>query len=699
MIFPKLQEVRSTLANPAKWLVEWVNGGSESKAGIKVNRDSAMTVSAFFDGVRIIANAVSTMPLILYKRNADGSRDRATNHPMYKIAHSQAFIQPDRRMSASRFRQTLQGHLVTHGNAYAQVDMAGSGQVKGLYPLHPDRITIETKGGKLEYRYRLNSGPDKVFADWELWHLPGIGYDGIKGYSLLTLAREGIGLSLAMEEYGSRFFSNGARPSGIIKYPGKLDDVTRNLYKKDLKEKHGELGKSHELLFLENGFEYQQLSITPEDSQFLESRKFDVVEIARWLNLPPYMLKHTDAERITNVEHRGIELIEYSFLPWLVLWEDEMSLMFLNEREREEYYFEFMVQGLLRADAKSRNESYEIQRRNGIISANDWRRMENMNPIPGAEGDQLLIPVNMMPADKAGDFYGGKTAGQDNKARSENRGMITPLRQLPVSPLLGGNDRNAVPVEQRAVARNRLSARFYGLFKDAAGKVVWRERREIEDLMKKHITRADNTGTEHRAPTKNQISQFEAALENLYATFGDYVARNFGPVIDSYAGAIYDASADEAGGDETSEEEKQKWTDGYKNITVARYIDNSFGELKSIIRDTNKDDLADAITTRLDEWDEKLPDKVAERETVDGRSAFAELIFLAAGFDLIWRAQGSSCPYCMQLDGKRVGRVGSFVNAGDEIDPGDDEHPPMTVYETKRHPQLHRGCDCIIVAG
>lgn len=385
-------EIRaSTLAHPDRWVEDWLRGGPRVKSGVHVNDETAMRVTAYLAAVKIIAETVASLPLHLY-RAQEGVRERATNHPLYEVLHDQA----NPEMTAYTFREVVQGHICNWGNGYAYIDRDGAGRVTALWPLLPDRTWPDRdEKGNLFYWTRLPKTDEPRKLDpFDVLHIPGFGFDGICGYNPVRLAAEAIGLSIASEEFGAKFFGDGATPSVVIEYPGKLKGEALQEFKKRAKESYQGLSNAHKIMILEEGLKIHQMTIPPDAAQFLETRKFQVGEIARIFRIPPHMLGDLERATFSNVEHQSIEFVQYTIRPWLVRWEQAIRMKLLSQRERRMgYYAMFNVNGLLRGDVKSRYESYTQALNNGWMSPNEVRELEDMNPYAG--GDAYHMQVNM----------------------------------------------------------------------------------------------------------------------------------------------------------------------------------------------------------------------------------------------------------------------------------------------------------------
>lgn len=394
-------------------------GGSTS--GKAVNERTAMQMTAVYACVRVLSEAVAGLPLHVYRYKEDGSREKALKHPLYRILHDE----PNPEMSSFNFRETLMGHLLLYGNAYAQVIRNGRGEVAGLYPLMPAKMTVDRdSGGNLYYLYSRGSDdapeagesgqvylpPDQVL------HIPGLGYDGIVGYSPIAMAKNAVGLGIATEEYGAKFFANDASPSGILEHPGVLKnpDKVRESWNKLFR---GSVN-SHQIAVLEEGLKYQPIGISPDQAQFLETRKFQLNEIARIFRVPPHMVGDLEKSSFSNIEQQSLEFVKYTLEPWLMRWEQAMGRRLFTESEKESYFIRFNVEGLLRGDYESRMNGYAVARQNGWMSANDIRELENLDRIPAElGGDLYLVNGSMTKLADAGAFA-GNTGGDAGAADS-----------------------------------------------------------------------------------------------------------------------------------------------------------------------------------------------------------------------------------------------------------------------------------------
>jgi HK97 family phage portal protein len=374
--------------------------GRPSATGVNVNQNSAMNCVPYFAGVRLISETIGQLPLIEYVRLEPRGKERATNRILYRLLHDA----PNPEMSAMSFKETMQGHVITWGNAFAEIQWNPDGYPEALWPLRPDKMQVgrDDITKELIYAYRLPTGETVKLPAYRIWHLPGFGFDGIIGYDSIYLAKEAIGMALAMEEYGARFFGNGANPGGVLEHPNKLSAPAQENLRKSWNEMHQGLSNQHRIAILEEGMTYKQTGIPPENAQFLESRKFQLDEIARLLHIPPHMIGDLDRATFSNIEHQAIEFVTYTMQPWLVRWEQTCNRKLLLPFERNLFFFEFLVDALLRGDSQARATFYKELFYMGAFSPNDIREKENMNPIDDEGADKYYVQQNMIPMELAG---------------------------------------------------------------------------------------------------------------------------------------------------------------------------------------------------------------------------------------------------------------------------------------------------------
>lgn len=394
-------------------------------SGKPVNERTAMQTTAVYACVRILAEAIASLPLHVYEYQDDGGKKLVHDHPLYYLLHDE----PNPEMTSFVFRETLMSHLLIWGNAYAQIIRDGAGRVLGLYPLLPDKMEVQRDDrGNIYYVYSRNSDENPMFKEYgniklkaeDVLHIPGLGFDGLIGYSPIAMAKNAVGMTLACEEYGASFFANGANPGGVLEHPGVLKDPSK--VRESWNSVYRGVNNAHKIAVLEEGMKYQQIGIPPEEAQFLETRKFQINEIARLYRIPPHMVGDLDKSSFSNIEQQSLEFVKYTLDPWVIRWEQSLQRSLLLPGEKGKYFIKLNVDGLLRGDYQSRMNGYAVGRQNGWFSANDIREMENMNPIPDEEGGNLyLINGAMTKLADAGAFAKTDT-GQQNAPAQENSG-------------------------------------------------------------------------------------------------------------------------------------------------------------------------------------------------------------------------------------------------------------------------------------
>lgn len=376
-------------------------------AGKVVTERSAMQMTAVYSCVRILAEAVAGLPLHFYRYKDNGGKEKAIESHLYHLLHDE----PNPEMSSFVFRETLMTHLLLWGNAYAQIIRNGKGEIIALYPLMANKMTVDRdEAGRIYYIYQrsleeANSDGNMTVTlqASDVLHIPGLGFDGLVGYSPIAMAKNAIGLAMATEEYGAKFFANGAAPSGVLEHPSTIKDPTK--LRETWNATFGGSANSGKVAVLEEGMKYTPISIPPEQAQFLETRKFQINEIARIFRVPPHMLADLEKSSFSNIEQQSLEFVKYTLDPWVVRWEQGLYRSLLTPDEKKKCFFKFNVDGLLRGDYASRMTGYATARQNGWMSANDIRELENLDRIPPElGGDLYLINGNMLPLGDAGAY-------------------------------------------------------------------------------------------------------------------------------------------------------------------------------------------------------------------------------------------------------------------------------------------------------
>lgn len=369
-----------------------------SISGKSVNPRNAVQVSTVYACVRVIAETIASLPLGVYE-DTDGGTRKATEHPLYRLLHDE----PNLEMTSFVLRETMLSHLLLWGNSYCQIIRTGKNHIESIYPLLPDRMEVDRdeKSGALVYTYTTTSGDRVLLSPADVLHIPGLGFDGIMGYSPIALEKNAIGLGIAAEEYGSTFFKNGARPSGVLTHPNTVKDPKK--LRENWSAAYGGSANGGKVAVLEENMTFTPISLPNNEAQFLETRKFQVEEICRIYRVPPHLVGNLDRATFSNIENQSIDFAVHTIRPWLIRIEQAMNRALFSDTEKGRFYVQFNLDGLMRGDYKSRMEGYAIARQNGWMSANDIRMLENMNPISDEEGgNTYLVNGNMVPITMCG---------------------------------------------------------------------------------------------------------------------------------------------------------------------------------------------------------------------------------------------------------------------------------------------------------
>ena len=390
--------------------------GEETASGTRINAATALQISAVFACVRVLAESVSSLPCIMYERTAKG-RQRAGSHPLADLLH----YQPNPYQTAIEFWDMLIGHAALRGRAYAEIIPGARGFVDRLMPLHPDRVrTSYRRDGRPDYEYTELNGTKRPIAFDYMFTFSG----PMDGISVVAAARESFGLAKATEEHAARMFGQGIQISGVLEHPKRLDEATSKRIADSFSRAYAGVRNSHKPAVLEEGMKWTALGLTAEDSQFIQSRKFQINDIARWFRIPPHMVGDLERATFSNIEHQGIEFVTHTLRPWLVRIEMAIRRDLIIAQGR--FYAEFLVDALMRGDTKSRYEAYNVGINSGILAPNEPREWENLNPLEGL--DEPLRPMNMTPVSQAAAAPAAPALPTTPAATTASRRMVDLLR-------------------------------------------------------------------------------------------------------------------------------------------------------------------------------------------------------------------------------------------------------------------------------
>ncbi len=388
-----------------------LDNAATSNSGVDVDEETSLKISAVYACVKVISETIASLPLHLLKELTNGDYEKAKQHPLYNVLYEI----PNSEMTSFTFREMLMTNLLLWGNAYALIRRNRYGQITELYPLKSKNMTVERdpKTRVIKYTY-TNGVKTKTYTSKQVFHIPAFTFDGVLGVSPITYAREAMGLALATEEFGARFFGNGARPGGVLEHPGVVKDPEK--LRDSWNKVYQGTANSHKIAVLEEGMKYHEIGMSPEDSQFLQTRSFQLTEICRIFRVPPHMIGDLSRSTFSNIEHQSIDFVVHTIRPWLVRWEQAISRTLLTDEERTIYYAKFNVDGLMRGDFATRMSGYAIARQNGWMSANEIRALENMNKIPPEQGGDLyLLNGNMISAAQTNPVNSGGAGNVENK--------------------------------------------------------------------------------------------------------------------------------------------------------------------------------------------------------------------------------------------------------------------------------------------
>lgn len=373
--------------------------GAAVHSGVQVNEESAMKFITVYSCVRVLAETLGSLPLFVYKERRGGGADKAPDHPVHELLYSL----PNDEMTTVTWRAQQIGNQAISGNCYSVITLNNRGQPFDLYPVpwsqcQPYR---DQSDGKIKYQI-MDRGKFETLPAEKIFHVPGLGFDGIQGYSPVRMAAESIGVGMAASEFAARFFGQGMNVGTVLEYPESLGDVAYERLREDLEARGSGLANSWRPLILEEGAKFNRIPMPLSDAQFIEGRKFTRDDLCGLFRVPPHMIANLERSTNNNIEQQSIEFVMYSLLPYLVAWEKALNWKLFTPAERRAgYYVKHNLAGLLRGDYKSRQEGLAIMRQNGAINADQWLEIEDMNPIGGVAGTAYLVNGNMTSTETA----------------------------------------------------------------------------------------------------------------------------------------------------------------------------------------------------------------------------------------------------------------------------------------------------------
>jgi len=597
--------------HPAKWpssgsnLERWLITGKyndSSYTGKSIDEETAMSATAVWSAVSQLSQALASLPLHLYRRLARG-KERAIKHRLYKLIH----LKPNLYMGSMSFREQQMGQVLRYGTCYAEKELNGAGEIIGLWPLLSKNIRQDILFGKdLVYIITLPNGGEKVLDSSRILRINGFSPNGICGYNPIELGKESIGLSLAIEEYGSRFFGNGARPGAVLEHPGSVSQEAQDRLRSAWKNIHEGLENAHRLAILEEGMKLHEYETNAEDSQTLETRVFQVSEIARIFNMPLHMLKELTKSTNNNIEHQGQEFLTYCLRFWLVKFEQEYTIQLLSEKEHDEYFFEHLVDALLRGNSQARHTAYASGRQWGYYSANDVLEMENKNSI-GAQGDIYVVPLNMIPADQV-----------LNKLKEEPKEEIDNIKTIRLLEI-----------------RERLFNSYNILFLDVFQKLINRECIAIGRQLKKFNN-----------------DEFKTWLNTFYIELKDIVFKGLYGIIRNYSEQIFNQLSNELILINPDFNCIDKTVNDFSTIFSNEYIDKHYKRFLSMC---DCDDSLSKLEIELKDIEQSsIKYKYSTNINLRVLNTICHFVFDKYGYRSKWHKRNNACDKCKSLDNQYV---------------------------------------------
>ena len=634
--------------------------GGDSWTGKSVDRISSMGIAATWAAVRLLSDSVASLPLVYYRRT-DRGKEKAVGDPLFALLNRK----PNKESTSYSWRETAQHHLLLRGNTYSQLVRDTSGRISEVWLLDAEKVRVERSknDGQLFYIYRNES---TLLRD-EVLHIPGLGWDGISGYSPMEIAVQEFGYSIAVKEYGSEFFKNDGTPGGYLGFPAgyKLKDKEAiDRLKHSWNSAHTNWGDKHKIGVLEDGAEFKQTTLPPEHMQFIESQKFSVTDIARIFRVPPHMIGDLSHATFSNIEEQSIDFVTNSLRPWLVRWEQNLNNQIIPENQQDEFFFEFNINGLLRGDFETRAKGYRTFIEMGSMSQNEVRALENFNEVDG--GDDYWVPLNWQKIGDDGLDESTEPGFGENSIR-----MIEDLETRQ---------------NRAANSRFKLSNRFRPLFEEVIGRIVRKEARDIRAGIAKFLA-------------TRGISDFDLFLDQFYQGMPEFIRKQVTPTYSTFAESVKTEVSREIDIEDGLTAEDEAFIASFVTLFARRYIQKSQKDMQAALNkavDNGIDPVIEA-ERQIEHWEEARAGFTAHNEAVRSSNAFAKVFMIAAGVTLLrWVAIGESCPFCDSLNGKVVGVEQDFALPNDVIEAGGKG---LNVQSKVGHPPIHRGCDCQIVAG
>lgn len=650
-------------------------------SGTRVTPESSLECVGVYACVRVLAESVSTLPLKLYRELEHGSKGKMPGKELskYNLMHRK----PHPNITTSKWLNLLVTHTATTGNHYSEVVRDAAGGIAYLLPWSPSRTEVKTSpAGKLCYELTQTDGTARVVMAEDMLHFTVFTWDGINGISPITKAREAVGLAQAAEEFGARFYGNGAHPGLVVTTDAnaQYEKEDWDRLKTDINKNYAGLSNAHNALILSGGMKAEEVGIPPQDAQYIETRRYQKAEIASIYRVPLHMIQEVSGSTSwgSGIHEMTQGFVNNTLRPWLVMIEQVLNDILLTPAEKEDYFFEFRVEGLLRGDPEARSKYYDSMIQNQAMTPNEIRRLEGMNWVEW--GDEPVRQENIF-----GKEDGPPVDGDDEEKKSDcgcgvdHRGADTDITSLD-------------DFEMRAAkTRPAIQASYADMIADAMARVLKKERSQV--------TKA----AERSMRTKQSLVKW---IEEYYETHPETVTEMTGPAMRALAKAVGTQAMVEIGEEWKTDAELREWVDGFIASFSLSYSRSNRTQLIQVIEDSEPVMVEENIGIRFDEWliaatavALTRSEKIGAAESTKLGEKFAHEVWRANGITKVrWvNTGGDSCPYCKSLNNRVVGIEKAFIREGEDFKP-DGAETPLTPSMDVYSPPAHGGCVCTLVA-
>lgn len=637
MITTVTAERRASVINPLHprdpGLAALFDLGIDSASGESVTAETSMRQEGFLSGVRYIAETIASVPLQVFETLPRG-KQAVPDYPLYERLHDQ----PNLFQTSFEWRDMMLHHLILRGNSYNRILPDGR-----LIPYHPDRMRpFWAKPGVRGYEYLpLPGSPDlledRIILAEEMFHITFMPLDGLRGRSLIEYQRDTIGRALATNKHGSSVFRNGGRPGGVIKSKKKLSVEAKKSLRDQWTERHEGAGNAGRVAIFEEDLDWQDIGLTNADLQFMDLMKFDVESMARILRVPPHKIGAMEKATFGNIEHQAIEAVQDTIGPWCVRIEQAAKRDLFSKADRKKYFVSFNLDGLLRGDFLSRQQGFAVMFQNGVISDDEWRDYEHINPMPGAGGDKHFVPLNMIPLDLAG--------------------------QTPAAPVASPSPARALRESRSVEMIHRLRSAHLPILEDAARRLLRRE----ADAVERRFTKASQEGS---------LAEFLAWVESYYSEFRETIAQTMTPALQAIADTVGIEAVSMVGANTMPA--LDTFVSSYVAALVSRHSSDSRGQIQTLLNAGEPEAILTAANDMLHAWRTGRAGQIARREAVRISNAVSRFVWQSAGVQQLRWQIAKECPDCEPFNGMTIGIRDEFSSQ-------------------LLHPPLHDDCQCIVL--